>query len=45
MASAQFLQLEFCGYATIELGTFERDVRVWHKADIELSPGNVRFWG
>jgi hypothetical protein len=22
-----------------------RDVRFWHKADIQLSPGNVRFWG
>jgi hypothetical protein len=21
------------------------DVCFWHKADIELSPGNVRFWG
>ena len=23
----------------------EPDVRLWHKADMELSPGNVRFWG
>jgi len=22
-----------------------RNVRYWHKADIQLSPGNVRFWG
>ena len=22
-----------------------RHVRFWHKADIQLSPGNVRFWG
>ena len=21
------------------------DVRFWHKADIQPSPGNVRFWG
>jgi hypothetical protein len=21
------------------------NVRYWHKADIQLSPGNVRFWG
>jgi hypothetical protein len=22
-----------------------RNVRYWHLADIELEPGNVRFWG
>jgi hypothetical protein len=21
------------------------NVRCWHKADIQLTPGNVRFWG
>jgi hypothetical protein len=23
----------------------QRDVCFWHKADIQLSAGNVRFWG
>jgi hypothetical protein len=37
--------------ATVALGCELRrwtgtqcDVRFWHKADIQLSPGNVRFW-
>jgi len=28
-----------------EVGVTTRMSAFWHKADIELSPGDVRFWG
>jgi hypothetical protein len=31
--------------ALIEWSNESADVRLWHKADIELSLSNVRFWG
>jgi hypothetical protein len=35
--------MKICRSTDAYYGTF--DVRYWHKADMELSPGHVRFWG